>query len=226
MLVPSAGYDRFATPRQLADTGFKQDAPGEQLNALVTPHLQPWAKARMEATDGVAEDTGQVCLPDGIFRYPSMGGNFLLLQERGKILLVYSNINTAGVQRIYMDRPHPKNPAPTYNGDSVGRWEGETLVVDTIGFNDKTWLFGGMQPHTEEAHLIQRVHSVGSDLLEMTHIIEDRHALTSAYTYRRYFKKQASDEMPEDVCAEDADTWKEFRNPRLKKHIEDAKRIK
>src|SRR5580692_7632252 len=76
------GYYRLANNRDLAGTGFKQDAPGEQLNSLITPYLQPWAKARMEATDGVADDTGQVCLPDGIFRYPSMAGRFLWLQER------------------------------------------------------------------------------------------------------------------------------------------------
>ena len=66
------GSYALASNRDLAGTGFQQDAPGEQLNGLITPYLQPWAKARMEATDGIADDTGQVCLPDGIFRYPSM----------------------------------------------------------------------------------------------------------------------------------------------------------
>src|SRR5262249_43831999 len=121
---------------------------------LIIPHLQPWAKARMEATDGVADDTGQVCLPDGIFRYPRMAGRFLWLQERGRIVMVFGLVNTAGVRRIYLDRPHPKNPLPTWNGHSTGRWEEDTFAIDTVGFNDKSWLFGGMEPHTEEAHLI------------------------------------------------------------------------
>jgi hypothetical protein len=221
------GYYRLANNRDLAGTGFKQDAPGEQLNNLITPYLQPWAKARMEATDGVADDTGQVCLPDGIFRYPSMAGLFLWLQERGRVLMVFSNINTAGVRRIYFGRPHPKNPIPTWNGDSIGRWEGDTLLVDSVGFNDKSWLFGGKQPHTEEAHLIERFRLVGNGaVLEDVITVEDRHALTSAYSYKRYYKKQASDEMAEEVCNEDAETWKAYRDAALKKQLDRARQVK
>ena len=127
------GYYTMAARKDLAGTPFKQDAPGEELNKLIIPHLQPWAKARMEATDGVADDTGQVCLPDGIFRYPSMAGRFVWLAERDRIVMVFGDINTAGVRRIYLNRPHPKNPNPSWNGDSIGRWEGDTLVVDTSG---------------------------------------------------------------------------------------------
>ena len=156
------GFYTLATNRELTPTGFKQDAPGEKLNDLITPHLQPWAKARMDATDGIADDTGQVCLPDGIFRYPSMAGRFIWLEERGRILMVFQNINTAGVRRIYLDQTHPKNLPPTWNGHSIAHWKADTLEVDTVGFNDKSWLFGGMQPHTEEAHLIERMRPVAN----------------------------------------------------------------
>ena len=222
------GYYTQANNRELAGTGFHQDAPGERLNDLIIPHLQPWAKARMEATDGVADDTGQVCLPDGIFRFPSMAGRFLLLEERGRIVMVFENVNTAGVRRIYLDRPHPKNPIPSWNGDSVGRWDGDTLTVDTIGFNDKSWLFGGMEPHTEEAHLMERMRLVGDgSLLEINITVEDRHALTSAYSYNRYYKKQPQGaEMAEDVCNEDPQTWKAYRDAALKKELDRAGQVK
>ena len=222
------GYYTLANNRDLAGTGLHQDAPGEQLNVLIVPHLQPWAKARMEATDGIADDTGQVCLPDGIFRYPSMAGRFLWLEERGRIVMVFENVNTAGVRRIFLDRPHPKNPIPSWNGDSIGRWEGDTLMVDTIGFNDKSWLFGGMEPHTEEAHLMERMRRVGDgSLLEIKITVEDRHALTSAYTYNRYYKRQpAGSEMAEDVCNEDPETWKAYRDAALKKQMERARQVK
>lgn len=222
------GYYTLAVRRELASAGLAQDYPGEALNNLITPHLQPWAKARMEATDGIADDTGQVCLPDGIFRYPSMAGRFLWLQERGRIVVVFENINTAGVQRIYLDRPHPANLLPSWNGHSIGRWDGDTLAVDTIGFNDKSWLFGGMQPHTEEAHLIQRMRIVANGaFLQITNTIEDRHALTSPYTYSRYYKRQPSGtEMAESVCNEDPITWKQFRDEALKKQAERARQAK
>jgi hypothetical protein len=222
------GYYTMAARKDFAGTPFKQDSPGEELNKLIIPHLQPWAKARMEATDGIADDTGQVCLPDGIFRYPSMAGRFQWLQERDRIVLVFGDINTAGVRRIFLNRGHPKNPVPSWNGDSIGHWEGGTLVVDTTGFNDKSWLFGGMEPHTEEAHLIERIRRVANDtLLEINITVEDQHALTTAYTYNRYYKKQPdSAEMPEDVCNEDPDTWKQWRNEALKKQLERSRIVK
>jgi len=222
------GFYTLANNRDLAAVGLKQDYPGEGLNNLITPHLQPWAKARMEATDGIADDTGQVCLPDGIFRYPSMAGRFLWLEERSRIVMVFQNVNTAGVRRIFLDRPHPRNPVPTWNGHSVGRWEGDTLLVDTVGFNDKSWLFGGMQPHTEEAHLMEQMRRVGDGaFLNINITVEDQHALTSAYSYNRYYKRQPETvEMPEDVCNEDPVTWKQYRNEALKKQLERAKVVK
>jgi hypothetical protein len=222
------GYYALANNRDLAGVGLKQDAPGAQLDKLITPHLQPWAKARMEVTDGVADDTGGVCLPDGIFRYPSMAGRFLWLQERERIVMVFGIINTAGVRRIYLDRPHPKNLIPSWNGHSIGRWEGDTLLVDSVGFNDKSWLFGGMEPHTEEVHLIERMRLVANGAYMHINItVEDRHALTSAYSYNRYYKRQAETaELPEDVCNEDPDTWKQFRNERLNKQLERAREVK
>ena len=215
------GFYTLATNRELAPAGFKQDAPGEKLNDLITPHLQPWAKARMESTDGIADDTRQVCLPDGIFRYPSMAGRFIWLEEPGRIVMVFQNINTAGVRRIYLDRPHPKSLSPSWNGHSVARWNGDTLEVDTIGFNDKSWLFGGMQPHTEEARLIERMRPVANGaFLEINIAVEDRHALSSPYSYNRYYKRQPETaEMPEDICNEDPVTWKQFRDEALKRHL-------
>ncbi len=222
------GYYMLSSGRELAGTGFKQDAPGEQLNNLIIPHLQPWAKARMEATDGIADDTGQVCLPDGIFRYPSMAGRFVWLEERDRIIMAFQSINTAGVRRIYLNASHPRDPIPSWNGHSVGRWEGDTLLVDTTGFNDQSWLFGGMEPHTEEAHLVERMRMVSTGaLLEINITVEDRHALHSAYTYNRYYKKQpAGTEMAEDVCNEDPETWKHYRNEALKKQLDQSHEVK
>jgi hypothetical protein len=74
---------------------------------------------------------------------------------------------------------------------SIARWNGDTVEVDTVGFNDKSWLFGGMQPHTEKAHLIERLRPVvNGPFLEINVTIEDRQALSSAYSYNRYYKRQ------------------------------------
>jgi len=125
----------------------------------------------------------------------------------------------AGVRRVYLNRDHPKMLPALYLGDSVGHWEGDTLVVDTKGFNDKTWLMSGIEPHTEELHVVERISLVGDKtLLEVKSTVEDRKTLTSPYSYSRYYKKTNPD-MPENICNGDEGEqalWSGFRNKALK----------
>jgi len=221
------GYYQIAlTPKALGD--FKPIHPN--LDRVIGDYLQPWAKLKLAATNGVADDVGQVCLPDGLFRYPGFAGTFLWLATPDKVVLVYGQINTAGVQRIYLDRhQHPRNLLPTWNGDSIGHWEGDTLFVDTTGFNGESWLVSSMAPHTEEAHLTQRIRRVknGSNdgaYIEILYTLEDRGALTSALQYSRYYRRTAN-AMAENICAEDAATWKEFRNKALRPLVEKSKQV-
>ncbi len=221
------GYYTELRGKNLGD--LKQVNPN--LSDVITAHLQPWARAKMEATDGVADDTGAICQPDGIFRYPvnaAVPGSFLWLPGADKIVIVNLQINTAGVRRVYLNRKHPKSLRPSWNGDSIGHWEGDTLVVDSIGFNDKSWLHPNMQPHTEETHMIERFHQVpssGGSTLEMAVTVEDRQALTSAYTFTRYYRK-SGDSMPENICNDDIEIWKDFRNRALKRQAERAKEVR
>ena len=206
--------------------GLTPVAMGPSWHALILAHLQPWARLRMEATDGVAEDTGAICKPDGIFRYPTNAGTFLWLPARDRVLIVWEEIATAGIQRVYLNRTHPKNLRPTWGGHSIGRWEGETLVVDTIGFNDKSWLSPFMEPHTEEAHLIQRIRRVrDGKFIEIVNTLEDRHALTSAITYSRYYKR-IGESLEEDVCHQDPHIWREFRMQHLKPLLDRSREVR
>ncbi|MEQ1884921.1 MAG: hypothetical protein ABL967_07655 [Bryobacteraceae bacterium] len=219
------GYYVLARTRALQGTGLTP--VNENLDQTIIEHLKPWAKLKMESTSGDADDTGAVCKADGIFRNPPFAGRFLWLPSKDMIAMVFHEINTAGVHRIYTNRPHPKNPPPTWNGDSVGRWEGDTLVVDTIGFSDKSWLMSAMEPHTEEAHMTERIRQVlDGKYIEIVTVVEDRHALTSAYTYTRYYKKQDSNEWPENICAEDLGNWHEWRKKALDKQYRESKIVK
>ncbi len=198
-----SGYYMLARGRDL--TGLNVVDP--DLNQTVKEHLQPWAKLKMQATDGVADDTGAVCLPSGILRAPrnSYSGNFLFLPQTDKVIMAFWEANTSRVRRIYLNRQHPRNVVPTWNGDSVGVWVGATvaspklsytLMIDTIGFNDKSWLSGDMTPHTEETHLSERMRQIehnGNTYIELVGVVEDRHALTSAYTYTRYYETDPGD---------------------------------
>jgi len=201
-----------------------------ELDEVVMAHLQPWARAKMEATDGVADDTGAVCQPFGLFLYPPSAqfSSFLWLPTPDKIVMVYGplQINTTGVQRIYLNRArHLANLLPTWNGDSVGHWEGDTLVVDTIGFNSKSWLQPGMEPHSEETHMIQRFRRLDNGFLEIQTTIEDRVALTSAYMWSRYFKEIGTD-APENVCADYLQVWKDWRNKALDTQLQRSRIVR
>jgi len=221
-------------------TGFYMLATGHDLDGLnvvspnlgktVVDHLQPWAKLKMESSDGDADDTGAVCMQPGILRAPAapFSSAFSVFPSPDKIVLPYWELSGSRVRRIYLNRPHPKDLLPTWNGDSIGHWEGDTLVVDTIGFNDKSWLSGNMAPHTEETRLIERMRQIqhnGNTYIEVAAVVEDRKALTSAYTYTRYYKK-SDIEMDIHVCAEDLTLWKHWRNEALKKANARAAEVK
>jgi hypothetical protein len=218
------GFYTLSRDRELAPQGLKN--VNMDLDKTIVAHLQPWAKAKMDVTNGTADDTGAVCLPDGIFRNPPFAGRFLWLPAKDHITMVFHEVNTAGVRRIYLNREHPRNLPPTWNGDSIGKWDGDTLVVDTIGFNDKSWLMSAMEPHTEETHMIERMRTVkGGAYFEIVTVVEDRHALTSAYTYTRYYKKQQA-EITENICGDEIQIWKDWRNKALKPQYERARQVK
>ncbi len=219
------GYYTLSTNRELAGTGLHQTTSRE-LDDLIVAHLQPWAKARLDATDGVADDTGAICQPTGPFRNPNNAGRFLWLPGPDRVVLVFSQINTAGVRRIYLNAQHPRNLLPTWNGHSIGHWETDTLVIDTVGFTDKTWLMNGMQPHTEETHMMERMRLVANErVIANTVVMEDRHALVNAYTFTRYYTKQ-NREFPENVCNEDVEIWKQFKDDAFKRRYEHSKEVK
>jgi hypothetical protein len=196
--------------------GFEPVSP--DLDKVIKAHLRPWALAKIEETNGPADDTGAICQVSGIFRYPASVGGFLWLTGAEKIVMVSTNINVAGVRRIYTNRDHPRNLPPTVLGDSVGRWEGNTLVVDTVGFNDKTWLYYGMEPHSEDLHVVERIRMAAAELMEIQTVVEDRQALTSPYTFTRYYKRKGA-ERPEHLCnAEPGEQreWSGWRKQALK----------
>lgn len=211
-----AGYYQMAHGSELS--GFSP--VNQQLDPVIMAHLRPWALQKIKETNGVADDMGAVCNLAGIFRHPSTIGAFYWLPVPGKIVVAFSReLETAGVRRIYITDKHPPNLSATYLGHSIGRWEKDALVVDSIGFNDKTWLMSGMEPHTEALHVIEHIRSVANgSLLEFETTVEDREALTTPYSFTRYYKKTDAERV-EDVCNADPgeqSMWVGFRRSALK----------
>jgi len=187
-----------------SDGLMMQWTPEPDTIALVESLLQPWAKARGKSTSYELEDPGQICRPTGPLRGNAVS-DFELLASPEKITIIGGTgggILTAGIRRIYLNRPHLKNPPLTYFGDSIAHWEGETLVLDAIGYNEKTWFTRDPQRHTEALHISERWKFVANDTwLEKTITVDDRFALTAPFTVTWYFEKLSDDiPQPERLC--------------------------
>jgi hypothetical protein len=122
-----------------------------------------------------------------------------IFQVPGKVLMYQEAGNQ--LRQIHLDRQHPKEfDARTYNGDSIGKWEGDTLVVDTIGFNDITWLDHVGLPHSEALHVTERIRRVDHDTLQDDFTIEDPKAYTKPWTAQQIYKLKPGWEIAEYVC--------------------------
>jgi len=168
-------------------------APGEKLP------LQPWAeelaKKRMSRDDPEAN-----CLPAGVPRmapYP-----WRILQTATHMFFLFEgNIHT--YRQIFIDgREHDKDPDPTWYGDSVGKWEGDTMVVDSIGFNDKFWFDFAGHPHTQQLHVIERYRRPDLGHLEYDVTIDDKGAYTKEFTMHGKSTLQVGTELQEYICNE------------------------
>jgi hypothetical protein len=97
-------------------------------------------------------------------------------------------------------RPHPQDPNPTFKGDATGHWEGDTLVVDTAGLNDKTWLDQVGHPHSDSLHVVERIRRVNRDTLQDDLTIDDPRAYAKPWTGQQVFKLKPAWRLSEYIC--------------------------
>jgi len=185
----------------------------------------PWTKAMHEynAETHVAYDPEGFCLPPGGPRsfgtpYPAE-----FLQQKDRIVVIFEG--GAHVWReIHMDgREHPSGDAlnPTYFGDSIGHWEGDTLVIDTVGFNEKTWLDFGGHMHTDQLHTIERITRPNRNTLHYEATIIDPGAYANPWTVGWDIPWSEGQELAEYICQENnkflLDLKDDFGNPFFEK---------
>ena len=109
-------------------------------------------------------DPESKCYLPGVPRATYMGFPFQILQRPGGIMMAYEYAHA--VRRIYMNSPHPKGPIEWWMGDSRGRWEGDTLVVDVVHFTDMTWFDRAGNFHSELLHVVERYTPAGPDHIQ------------------------------------------------------------
>ena len=172
--------------------------------------MTPWAQEKFATahpggkvgTGAEDNDPTLHCDPPGMPRI--MGeGPFEIIQIPGRILIL---IEDAYARRtIWMDRRSlPKDPDPTWYGYSVGRWEGDTLIVDTIGLDERSWLNGGGYPHSDAVHIVERFRRLDHDRLELTTTIGDSKAYTKPWVGNpRVYLLKPKYELLESPCVPD-----------------------
>jgi hypothetical protein len=121
-----------------------------------------------------------------------------ILQTPGKITMIFQYRNS--VRHIYTDgRDHPKNVELTWNGHSIGKWDGDTLVVDTVGLRDESWLDTGGHEHSPELHVVERFRRSDEQTLEIERTLTDPVALAKPYTIRVAVKLRPNIDLNENM---------------------------
>jgi hypothetical protein len=163
-----------------------------------------WGRNNFETYDVSKFDYTGRCLPFGLLRSVNVGGYPIQIMQNNKYIAFLFEQNT-WFHVIYMDgRPHPKEfENPTWFGHSIGHFEDDTLVVDTVGFNGKTRLDTLGHPHSDQLHVIQRLAMTDSDNIRYEVTIDDPKTYTKPWkNTRRFWRMLPGEELIEYSCEE------------------------
>ena len=200
----------FSDPKHPYRSNQSGVQPTYRVADISNPILQPWVKeALRKANDRVLSgavpfNPRERCWPSGVpaFEVYTRVRPVYFIQGRDKVLIV--NEGDAQVRRVYLNVPHSKNPKPSWYGESVGHYEGnDTLVVDTIGLSDKTFVDNYLTPHTKDLHVVERF-TLAQDgrTLDVTVTVEDPGAFTTKWSARQVYHLEFQGPWDESPCAE------------------------
>jgi hypothetical protein len=184
------------------------------LGDVNNPNLKPWVaeyirKANDQVVAGKLRHTSRSnCMPGGVPEFLLYGGpgenEPMYFIQRPKEVLIIEQADTQ-VRHVYLNVPHSAHPAPSWYGESVGHYEGDTLVVDTIGFNAKSQVDDNYAvPHTTQLHVVERYRLIdGGKTLEASFTVEDPGAFNAPWSARELFHPtHEAALLAEEPCAE------------------------
>jgi hypothetical protein len=167
------------------------------------------AKARKEGFQATESPTAN-CIFSGVPQSYAAVGSYKIIQEPNLVVILYEE---GAFRQIFLDgRPLPRDPNPTWVGYSVGRWDGDTLVVDTIGFNGKKWLDQGGHPSTDALHITERFRRRDLGHLDIQFTVDDPKAYTKPWTLNLPQLLYVDTELLEYVCTENEKDLKHMRD--------------
>lgn len=176
------------------------------------PPLTPWGQAGFDAAAplvgpravaGKENNPALHCEPEAVPKSLILPNPFEIIQIPGRMFMFFEQYHLW--RTIWSDgRSLPKDPDPTYLGSSVGKWDGDTFVVDTSGFNDKPWVDSYGNPRSEQMHLTERYRRLDHDTLEMQIIMDDPKAYTKTWVSPpQRFKLEPKWDIAEFFCIPD-----------------------
>jgi hypothetical protein len=200
--VWQAGSNRIGTWEEVNSTGT---------GGVVTPFAippnrepapyQPWAAAKvLESYNrrGI-DDPMARCLPAGVPRTTTMGlFPMQIVQTPKQVVMLFEVFRVFRV--IPVDAKHPDDVVPSYSGDSVGHWDGDTFVVDVIGFNDETWLAGTGTFHSEDLHVVEKFKRVDYNTIQYEATLTDPKVLTKPWVQRTTMMLREGTRLREYEC--------------------------
>ncbi len=183
------GYDRYIKPE----------------DGSLPPWL-PWnkeafdARAAAEAAGSPLYDPTSACLPSGVPRIIAAPYPVEIVQTPDKTVFLYETQHLFRV--IHMNAEHPATLEPSYMGHAVGRWEGDTLVIDSVGFVDSTQIDEQGSKHSAQMHVVERIRKLENGSLEVRFTIDDPGAFSQPWTARRVWEWRPDVRFFEYVCEE------------------------
>jgi len=175
--------------------------------------MQPWAKALQAEREGKEhqDDLLSECMPPGVPRInmstPDAPHPFKIVQTPALVVLLYETSANSTFRQVFLDgRPLPKDPQPSWLGYSIGHWEGNTLVVETIGFNGRSWVDTAKgHPQTESARVTERFTRKDFGHLEIDITIDDPQAYTKPWRAKVPVKLLSDSDLIETYCENEKD---------------------
>ena len=165
--------------------------------------FQPWAAAlyKERRANMGRDDPNNQCLPSGTPEKDAVTSPFKIMQFPGETLILYESRTI--FREVFTDgRPLPKDPNPTWQGYSIGHWEGDDFVVETNGLNDKIWMDTNGHPLTEAARITERFHRKDFGHMDIQITIDDPKAYTKPWTVTENPSLLVDTDLLESVCEE------------------------
>jgi hypothetical protein len=165
-----------------------------------TPEWLPAADkiAKVRNDSNMKESPQANCLPSATVR---LGPLWEIVQSKN-FMVIISDDDYPGFHQVYLDgRPHPKDPNPAWYGHNIAKWDGDTLVIDRVGFDERVYTDEGGHPHSDKLHVVERYRRPDMGHIEAEVTVEDPGVLKRPYTLKRT-SDLAQEEISEFICNE------------------------